>query len=457
MMSTSEDESEFLSQQTRGRKNTHDSVIPLSQPITKAEISKKRKLHERSSSQPPVKTLKKDAGKNQTDLLRQILEKITALELKVDKLETSVKEVKDVYISKDPEIDYQLKIPQILVELETIKGIVTNPGSLNPVKAGTPVTDSLAEVMDTTSTSTNIKPEEVIPEWNKYLGNRKSAFRKYVTNAGRYNLFSEWLSQTPPFIPAEFLPKEMRFGESERAYEVRRNQKRGELDCHMELLNVRKDEGFTAYQSVDTFIEESIEELVVDNEAKASLREVYKNKIEEMEKIINNQWEKTKVGLSQKPDREKANKIIVSDDRIYAKSQKKDKSKKKPTDAPKDSNEEEKSSEWVKVSKGKKSAVKKTIGDGEKEKTQEVKKKPKSRNGFAYHQQFHNPWFNYQMPSYHNVSVPPPGITMPQPHPPQNGTGNIQMSSGVKPPQNPFFHWGTPKNRWKNLNPNTPL
>ena len=69
-----------------------------------------------------------------------------------------------------------------------------------------------------TSTTPNIKPGEVIPDWNKYLNNRKAAFKKYVTNEGRHNLFSEWLAQDPPFIPAEFLPKEMRFGESERVY-----------------------------------------------------------------------------------------------------------------------------------------------------------------------------------------------------------------------------------------------
>ena len=168
---------------------------------------------------------------------------------------------------------------------------------------------------------------------------------------------------------------------------------------------------------------------------------------------------KTKVGLSQKPEREIANKIIVSNDRVYAKSQKKDKSKKQPKDTQKESAKKDesadKSSKWVEVTKGKKASVKNSIG--EKVVNQEVKKKPKPRNGYAYKQhQFYNPWFNYQMP-FHNVSVPPPEITMPQPHPPQNGTGNIQMSSGVKPPQNPFFHWGTPKNRWKNLNPNTPL
>ena len=102
-------------------------------------MSKKRKVR-KSSSQPPVKTLEKDGGKNQSDqgLLHQILENLLCLKLKVDKLETSVKEVKDVSITKDPEIYYQLKIPQILEELDNIKDIVTNPSAVNPVKAVTP-------------------------------------------------------------------------------------------------------------------------------------------------------------------------------------------------------------------------------------------------------------------------------------------------------------------------------
>ena len=70
--------------------------------------------------------------------MHQILENLLCLKLKVDKLETSVKEVKDVYITKDPEIYYQLKIPQILEELDNIKDIVTNPSAVNPVKAVTP-------------------------------------------------------------------------------------------------------------------------------------------------------------------------------------------------------------------------------------------------------------------------------------------------------------------------------
>ena len=472
MMSVSGEETLSLSQPvTRGRSNTtHESVIPLSQPITNAETerSKKRKLHERSSSQPPVKSLKKDSGKTQTDqsLLRQILEKLSSLDAKVDKLEVSLNEIKEVYIIKDPEIDFQLKIPEILTELETIKGLVGNPKPTNPVEVVTSETDS--NEMDT-STIPNIKPEEVIPEWNKYLNNRKAAFKKYVTNEGRHNLFSEWLTQDPPFIPAEFLPKEMRFGESERVYQVRKNQKRGELDAHIELLAVRKDEGLTAYQSVDTFIDESIEELVIDNDKKSTLRDAYKNKCDEIEKVIRNQWEKTKVGLSQKPERERANKIVISDDRIYAKSLKKDKSKKQPKDAQKESAEKDKSSDkssqWVEVTKGKKASAKKV--NGEKDENQRVIKKQKPRNGYAYKQhQFYNPWFNCQMPfnqmpqvpfHNHNVSVPPPGITMPQAHPPQYGTENSQMpSSVVKPPENSFFHWGTP-NRWKNLNPNTQL
>ena len=452
-----------------GSNEPHESVITLSQPVTNRDVeSKKRKLHERSASQP-LRKKGKDSATNKTDrdLLLKIVDMLSNLNNRVDTIETSVTEFKNFYVEKDLDIDNQLKIPQILEELQSIKASIK---AGNEPEIGIGNTNTVDEMgadptasnqMDTTNPpAVSINPVDVIPEWDNYVMNRKNGFRKFVTNAGRYDLYNEWLARTPPFIPAEFLPKELRAEESERVYQVRKNQKRAELDSQMELLAVRRDEGLSAYQSVDTFIDECINDLVVSNEAKISLRDVYKKQINEGETVINNQWLKQKKGLDEKPQRETANKIVVSNERVYAKSLKKDKpknkNKPKPTakdppeakEAQKEENVPKQTSNWTKVDNGNKNK-----GSGKRENKNHPKNNNVNRKSYVgqMHHPF-NPWFPY---GYHVSSVPPPppGM-MPPPH--LSNSQNIQPTVDKQPDQS-YFHWGTPTNRWKNLSPNMPI
>ena len=117
--------------------------------------------------------------------------------------------------------------------------------------------------------------EDVIADLTDFLKKRKFGYNKHITNKGRHELHLDWKNQNPPFVPAEYLPKEMRFGEFERVYEARRKQKLQELESHMELLVIQKEEGLAEFTSVDTHIEELIDEMDVADNVKNSLKEEY--------------------------------------------------------------------------------------------------------------------------------------------------------------------------------------
>ena len=111
----------------------------------------------------------------------------------------------------------------------------------------------------------------------------------------------------------------MRYGESEREYEVRRKQKLQDLDAQMELHMIRRDEGLAQYSSVDTHIEQSINDLIIDDIVRGTLKEEYSALIKADEEACQSKWEKVKTNLLEKPQREKEKKIIITNDRVYAK------------------------------------------------------------------------------------------------------------------------------------------
>ena len=456
------EEAQSLSQPLPRVTEPHESVIPLSQPVTPNENeiagSNESRRHTRSTSQPPAKARKRtrasnDVPESDRDILLKIVAMVTGLDQRVSNIETSVTELKNIYVEKDVDIDIQLQIPQILSEIQSIKDSLTagttSVGSRNPDPVNETGEDARSpDQMDTSTPDVNVKPAEVIPEWETFLNNRKNAFRKFTINSGKLDLFTDWLARTPPFIPAEFLPKEIKSGESERVYEVRRNQKRAELDSQMELLSIRKEEGKSAFLSVDSFIEESINDLLVSNETKASLKDVYNKQIKEGETIVINQWNKQKKGLEEKPERETTKKIVVSEERVYAKSMKKDKPNKskpkpptkEPPKEPVKENVSKKPSQSVNVDSRAKDKV-----SGKWEKSYSNKNRRKNYAGQVQHH--FTPWNPYLF------SVPPPEMMPPPPvSQPQYGQPTVE-----KQPENPYFHWATPTNRWKHLSPNTPI
>ena len=297
------------------------------------------------------------------------------------------------------------------------------------------------EVESSIALQSSVCPENVIADWKDCVLKRKYAYNKYVSNDGRFELENSWKSQTPPFIPAEFLPKEMRYGESEREYEVRRKQKLTDFDAHLELLMVRRDEAFGEFSSIDTHIEESINELTIDDSVKNSLREEYTNLIKADEQGCREKWEKVKTKLLEKPQRETEKKIVIANDRMYAKGRAAKKSKKhkekenvSPIPAPKEPEKKENSPQKQKKRK----------------KNHHWQASPPfPHSTYAYPHHYTN---RYQQPAIvadqqvpfgnHDVNKPPPKLPIAQ-------LPTVQEAN----PHSYPFPWGQPATRWKYLVP----
>ena len=291
---------------------------------------------------------------------------------------------------------------------------------------------------------------DVIADFKEFFQKRKFGYNKYICNKGRFELLNGWKSQDTPFIPAEYLPKEMRYGESEREYEVRRKQKLQDFDAQIELHMIRRDEGLAQYSSVDTHIEQSINDLIADDLVRGSLKEEYGALIRADEEACQNKWEKVKANLLEKPQREKDKKIVITNDRVYAKGRATKKAEKKanenvvpkPTDTG-SSNKDNNPTVWQQK-KSKKKNNHKVV--------------PKRNSPtYAYSQQ---PVIGYQPPSivvnqqvpfaYHDVNKPPPEL----PGVKRSQLLNVGQSPPVQPEaqQHSYpFHWSHPTSRWKYL------
>lgn len=423
--------------------------------------SNKRKYIDQNSHQTPSKIQKRqerDGDGNQMKVLNQILGKMLSLETKLNNIETVVTNLKDEILIREVPIDTEKKLDTLLSDMDTIKNKCLVATSEPEVMSTQAALEATAFAMDTdnndaegTQPVLNISPVEVIGDWEEYLTKRKFGFNKHLTNEGKHKFHVGWKTQEPPFIPAEYLPKEMRFSESEREYELRRKQKYQSFEAYIELLGIRRDEGLVDFTSVDTHIEETINESIVDVKVKDTLKAEYQKRIKADEKGYLKKWEQVEKGLKERPERETVSKIVIVNDRVYAKgrSNKKDK---KPDEA-------NKSLEKPKVSKvsREKQPVKNTATNSkEKQWTKTDKKRPARRQWSQPNYSYQQPHFSYQQPiqvyqqpmSYQypvplmssNMERPPPSVP----------------ALSARQPENPSvpFQWSNQDHRWTHLNPN---
>ena len=404
---------------------------------------KKRKNTEFSFSQPLPKSHKSVDWdywmNNQKKLFSEVMEKIAGIESKVDTVCTSVDELKNEILLRDVPVNVEEKLEKVILELEVIKSSVEKPGIGTSLSTQAAL-ESTSDTMDTTEnvqpsqTAAKPLPENVIPDWQNYLKKRKFGYNKYINNKGRYDLEMEWKMQDTPFIPAEYLPKEMRFGESEREYEVRRKQKLQDFDAHLELLMVRRDDGLAEYLSVDSHVEKSIEEVSGELHVQEHLKAEYTKLISADELECNDKWEKLKTKLLEKPKRETENKIVIKDDRVYAKGRKAKKVLEKP--------KEQKQTETVKEPEKKPEAKDSNVPKANKPKKKYTAPHWRQHQSYNHHQQMcnihHVGFGGHQIPcGFPNVTKPPPPLP------------NAQEPQSHSCP----FHWGQPTTRWKHLSP----
>lgn len=408
MMSDDED-----NEQQRG------TLLPFLSQSSKKPV-KKRKSDDMSASQPPSKSRRHtdlELSDGSHRVLLQVLEKVLSLETEVKDMKTSVNELKDEYLNKDVSINQEIRLEKMSKDIEAIKEKLEGVPQTDVVQASGSVDTESTSVEEVPApdipASVPVKPSEVIPDWEKYLKKRKFGYNKYINNNGRYEIQMKWKNLDTPFIPAEYLPKEMVFGESEREYEVRKKRKRQDHDAYIELLAIRRDEGLAEAQSVDTLVEDLINELDAEASVKDSFKAVYHRSIKDEEQASIKRWEKTEKGILETPERETGKKIVVSNDRVYSKA----------------------------IKKGlKKAKVNQPRGVTTTTKIQEPWKVVNRRQHYSVPQPEPQPhYYNYQQPIlFPDLRQPPPSLYPTYVRQPGNASS---------------FHWGTPTSRWKLISP----
>ena len=326
---------------------------PLLLPFDGDSQSQKRKANENDEepSATPLKAKKviDKCSQLQIDLLEQILTRINHLEgidQRLERLESSVDTIKNEILLREPQMDIDQKLDSIVQNINNLKQNLTKDhtdgdNELSTQQALEAIANSPMDIAigdNNTDSFPNGSAKEWIPDWEEYLKRRKLCYNKYLTNKGRYDIHDNWKSQNPPFIPALYLPKQLKFDESDREYHLRRCQKLHELDTFLELLAVRRDEALVQYTSVDSHIEQTINSLLVNDNIKEALKGEYRNSINKSEQECAKKWENASKGLKEKQTREHTNgKIITVGDRTYAKGKsKKPKANKTPNITPKE-------------------------------------------------------------------------------------------------------------------------
>ena len=80
------------------------------------------------------------------------------------------------------------------------------------------------------------------------------------------------------------------------------------------------DEGLAEFTIIDSHIEETIDDLIVDSRVKDALKVEYQKRIKADEEGYLKKWDITKKGLIERPERETgSSKIVIENDRVYAK------------------------------------------------------------------------------------------------------------------------------------------
>ena len=441
-----------------------DSSAPAPARTDSPSRPSKRKAGERSSSQPPPKSSKLTGSVrvSSDNVLQQVLLQMTSLRNEVRTLTTSVGDLKEELLSREPPINNEVLLEKISTNTDLIRATLEQTTAPVPDQAATQ--QALMDIAETEETVPvivpDVRPSEVIPDWEDYIQKRKNAYFRYLNNKERHIIHVGWKSSDPPFTPIQYLPKELFNGESEREYEVRKKQKFQEWEAYIELIGVRRDDAQVEFLSIDTHIEECIEAIDGELAVKESLKADYMKRIKADEAYSAKQWKDREGGIVGKPERDSA-KIVITDDRVYAKALKKGLKTAKPVEKEAEVTSVSKA-DWETVTSKKKKRKQKKVSSAQSSNQKPVIQQPPYRPPEVHQQPIgyqgsYLPPRVYQHPgSYQYYPVPPqPPYYQPGYPPVQGGNADMSlpppplMNVPVRQPENSSFHWGTPNNQYR--------
>ena len=285
---------------------------------------------------------------NKLEKLMNMVSEIKVKVQKIDSIEKVVNDLQEKFITYAPPINSEELLQTIKDDIQELKAsvhkipetpLVTTQDALIDTALTVGSQDANVGEMDTSPPVENGAPKlsEIIPNLeNDFLKPRSREFYKALHNGDRLDIHKNWLSEDPPFIPPNYLPKKMSYKESEAEYKIRKAQKLKDLEHYMELLHVKRDMGRAAFESLDSEAAKLIDDSECNPEVKEKLKQEYLCKAQKDEEKSKSEWNKKgKKGVEELRVRGES-RIVNEDNRMYKVVQKKSKSSKEnvPTQQP---------------------------------------------------------------------------------------------------------------------------
>lgn len=327
-MSLSEDELVTSPKRRRkGIKRTRGSPsLSLSQPV------RSRRNRTVSVGNPPhvsVMSLENVHLSNKLDKLMKMVSEINIKVQKIDSIEKTVNDLQEKFITYAPPINSEELLQTIKEDIREMKESAQKISDTPQLNTQEALIDTALSVgsqnanvgdMDTSPPTDNNVPKltDIIPNLeNDFLKPRAREFYKALHNGDRLDIHKNWLSENPPFIPPNYLPKQLSFKESEAEYKIRKAQKLKDLDHYMELLQVKRDMGKGMCESLDSEVFKTIDDSEHSLEVKENLKQEYLSKAHKDEEKSKNDWNKKgKKGVEELRERAK-NRIVDEENRTY--------------------------------------------------------------------------------------------------------------------------------------------
>ena len=150
------------------------------------------------------------------------------------------------------------------------------------------------------------------------LKQRKIAFYQQHQNSDRVAIHTQWMQSTPPIIPASFLPKFIP-NEPEREYQIRKTQKKKDLDAWLQILSYRAEKANEEVNNIDGTVRQEIQDSRLSEEEKGKQNEAWKKAVRVEEIKSEEIWDKKRAEILKLPEIQiKNQRIQIRDGRTYA-------------------------------------------------------------------------------------------------------------------------------------------
>lgn len=230
-------------------------------------------------------------------LLQECMKKIESVDDKVTNLR------KDFITHAEP-INNEVKLDTLITEVKVIKDQLQ-------------ITPEVVKSTVLNDQEVRVQLSTIVPDLTRNINNRKFSYYNHLHNQERYEIYNGWINQEEPFIPPNYLPKQMKHTESEGVYNETQRFLRTKFQHDMEIHKVRSIDSKAIYLSIDDEIERVIKETDITETTRKALIDEYIKRVVKEEEISKARWNKTKKKLMELPSQVK-DKIVKVGERTYA-------------------------------------------------------------------------------------------------------------------------------------------